>query len=143
LTDELLSAGKTINGFLTQKQVECLGERQKHGWYKRLLGKEVSLYAYENFLALRHYKDVVKLPKSARRNLPFKDQYQHPNWLAFRSAILKRDGHKCTRCGSRWNLHVHHLRYIPNLHIWKVPTDFVTTLCENCHQKMHPNRQIT
>jgi 5-methylcytosine-specific restriction endonuclease McrA len=44
----------------------------------------------------------------------------------FRAAVLARDGHRCTRCGSTWNLHAHHVK--PGYDV-----ESGVTLCGRCH----------
>jgi len=57
-------------------------------------------------------------------------------WAATRRKVLKRDKYRCTVCGKKPNLHVHHVRA-------KVGTpmaenlDNLTTLCQKCHQEKH------
>jgi hypothetical protein len=57
-------------------------------------------------------------------------------WQDVRTQVLKRDGHKCQSCGSRKNLHVHHLTYEhhgeEHLHL-----DELQTLCSVCHAVEH------
>ena len=51
-------------------------------------------------------------------------------------AILKRDNHKCTRCESTENLHVHHKDYDNQVY------DNLITLCKKCHNKQHSGSDI-
>ena len=52
-----------------------------------------------------------------------------------RAYVIRRDGGRCVRCGSRVNLQAHHV----------VPTAFggldipsnLRTHCENCHDQIH------
>lgn len=53
----------------------------------------------------------------------------------FRKAVRSRDGNKCKKCGSRKQLHVHHIRTwesSPELRF--VETNGIT-LCKKCHIK--------
>lgn len=59
-------------------------------------------------------------------------------WLRKRDAILRRDEHKCTVCGSNHGLQVHHTFYYdPPTKPWLYPDDSLLTLCESCHHKWH------
>ena len=56
------------------------------------------------------------------------------NWRALRDKILKRDGWKCTKCGGKYNLHVHHLTYE---HVGEELLKDLKTLCRKCHEAQH------
>jgi 5-methylcytosine-specific restriction endonuclease McrA len=52
-------------------------------------------------------------------------------WGQIRRSILQRDGWRCTRCGARWPLEVHH-----RLRLDEGGTnapDNLVTLCKSCH----------
>jgi len=65
------------------------------------------------------------------------DLYLHPKWIAKRNRILKRDGYKCTSCGSKDDLRVHHTYYINNLALWSYPDESLLTVCNKCHYEYH------
>ena len=57
------------------------------------------------------------------------------NWPAIREQIKKRDGNRCTICGSPSKLEVHHI-----LHLSKggrTVSSNLTTLCKTCHGRKH------
>lgn len=56
-------------------------------------------------------------------------------WRQLRQQAFKRDGYKCTHCGSSKNLRCHHLRYRKNLLLCTV--DDLITLCNECHEAWH------
>lgn len=68
------------------------------------------------------------------------DDYLHTRvWRELREERLKLDDYKCKKCGSAYNVAVHHL-YYPD--VWgteDVETDLIT-LCENCHSRIHSKR---
>lgn len=57
-------------------------------------------------------------------------------WRKIRDAILCRDKNKCIQCGSKKNLHVHHLTYDHLFHEEEHPRD-LATLCKACHGNLH------
>lgn len=65
-------------------------------------------------------------------------------WTAARSAALRRDGHKCVRCGSEDHLQVHHLEHARGRH---KRSDCIhhqrnlETLCRECHDTIHGFRR--
>lgn len=145
----MLLAGKSINGGWNNKQVMLLGEDMTvSGWFRRLTGKDVSLDAYNEFLSLTNAHlnksskvDRAKLKNAhipADPNLPWAEQYKHPNWQRVRLAILKRDKFRCVECGDNQStLHVHHIKYRKSGFIWDVPKWYLVTLCEGCHSEEH------
>lgn len=58
-------------------------------------------------------------------------------WKVFRIKILKRDKYKCTECGSKQRLQVHHIKYGDYMFPWVVKDSWVTTLCYKCHKAIH------
>jgi len=55
------------------------------------------------------------------------------DWAELRPAVLERDGHRCTQCGSTENLHVHHCR--ARRRGGTDQMDNLQTLCERCHTR--------
>ena len=66
---------------------------------------------------------------------PRSDVYEPPDWDERRSYILRRDGYKCEKCGSKNSLHVHHvvLRSVRFDH----SASNLITLCYKCHSECH------
>lgn len=66
-----------------------------------------------------------------------------PRWTKKRQKILKRDNFKCTACGAKHNLQVHHTYYIGNHNYpWAYPDESLITLCEECHNHYHETHEI-
>lgn len=64
-------------------------------------------------------------------------------WYAKRRAILYRDGNRCTACGSKKELRVHHtFYYSPRVDPWMYPNDSLITLCRQCHEDYHLHHEI-
>lgn len=82
-----------------------------------------------------------EIPKKAPT---LKEQYhQHlesPLWAEKRAMILKRDEYQCRLCGSKHNLQVHHIKYSRGKRPWEYPNSVLITLCEDCHQKVHSDK---
>jgi 5-methylcytosine-specific restriction endonuclease McrA len=72
----------------------------------------------------------------------YSEQLQQPEWREKRAKILQKDGFRCTACGSKSNLHVHHKKYIKGKMPWEVPNEFLTTLCSPCHTEVHKGKDI-
>ena len=87
---------------------------------------------------------LKKKKKNKKKTLTRKEQYieelKHPMWAKKRNVILKRDNHKCQLCGSENNLCVHHTKYITGNKAWEYPNSTLVTLCKDCHEKVHADR---
>jgi 5-methylcytosine-specific restriction endonuclease McrA len=58
-------------------------------------------------------------------------------WKTKRDKIKKRDGGKCTKCGNKNNLEVHHKKYTYGKKAWEYPDSNLITLCSICHYAEH------
>lgn len=152
LTEEIFEKGKSSNNGWNIKQLRVFGiQTWKKGWKRSLIGKDFPEESINMFLALKdtHFKnpEAIKnrndLSFIDAPNLPWKDQYKHPNWQRMRLIVLKRDGFRCINCKtSNKTLHAHHLKYNRNGAIWEVPHWYIVTLCEDCHSQEH-GRELT
>ena len=146
ITEELLEKGKSINGGWNLQQVEALGfNGWESKWKKRAIGKYRSEIDVKIFLDLKD-KHTKGMPKKAKaihfetvtKNIPYADQYKHPNWQKMRLLVFKRDGFKCVNCHDKDSLlHVHHLKYKTGKNVWEVPHWYLVTLCDVCHGEEH------
>lgn len=137
LTEKLINDGLTLGVGIQQRQADVLGIKTKKGWKKCLIGKKYPKDIYELFLAM---KDKNYIPT-------FQDNYtillQRKEWKAKREVILKRDGHRCSKCQSDKNLQVHHLYYYKDkIMPWMYPHDCYITLCGKCHSEWHEKNNI-
>jgi 5-methylcytosine-specific restriction endonuclease McrA len=67
--------------------------------------------------------DLVKTTRSHQK---------HPDdWQLRREFVLKRDGHRCTKCGATSNLQVHHI--VPRSRYVDHSASNLVTLCVRCH----------
>lgn len=152
ITYLFIEQGKSDRGGWSDAQIHLLGEDTKiHGWKRRLIGKEISEETATEFLSLKNIhlkkanpntvtpqKGILNRFEPVSPNMPWKEQYLHPNWQKMRLAILKRDFFRCVNCRNKDKLlHVHHLKYIKGKMIWDVPKYYLVTLCEDCHSEEH------
>lgn len=80
---------------------------------------------------------VVKDRPKSRRKPKKRSRAMKPE---IREQVLKRDRRKCTKCGSKENLHVHHI-----IHREDGGTDDImnlTTLCDLCHAGEHKGEHV-
>jgi len=69
--------------------------------------------------------------------MTYEQQLRDRRWWLTRKVILIRDNNCCTRCGSDFNLQVHHKYYISGKMAWEYPLDALITLCRKCHEVTH------
>lgn len=67
----------------------------------------------------------------------------HYLWIEKRNEILKRDGHKCTHCGISDNLAVHHKCYQSGRMYWDYKDEYLETVCNSCHSKIHDKKSLS
>ena len=82
-----------------------------------------------------------------RKPSSYSDLLNTEEWRNKRLKIIKRDNCRCTYCGNRFHLHVHHKYYsaYPNgvlVDPWNYPDDALITLCSYCHQRVHARKKI-
>lgn len=65
--------------------------------------------------------------------MTYSDKLKDPRWQKKRLEIMQRDGWKCRDCSaSDKQLQVHHCVY--EKHPWEVKSEYLMTVCEDCHQ---------
>lgn len=67
--------------------------------------------------------------------------YVSADWKRACSEVYKRDGAKCQRCGSKGNLHVHHIVSFGNKDL-RADINNLTLLCKDCHNFVHSKRNV-
>jgi len=76
-------------------------------------------------------------------NNKYSETLKDPRWQRKRLEIMQRDNFKCTMCGaSNKPLNIHHKIYIKGKKIWDYPNELLITLCEDCHHKVHFDKDI-
>jgi hypothetical protein len=74
----------------------------------------------------------------------YKQQLEMPEWKAKRRTIYARDGHACVDCGEDGvTIHCHHLHYVAGKLPWEYHSDYLVTVCKECHDKRHRSKLIT
>jgi hypothetical protein len=69
--------------------------------------------------------------------MTYSEKLKDPRWQKERLKIMERDGFRCWDCKSHTKtLHVHHSFY-ESANPWETHSDFLLTLCEDCHKKRH------
>ena len=90
-----------------------------------------AIRSLENLYKIRSNQDLLY----GRNWKDCYSRYLHSEgWQLIRKKILKRDGHKCCKCGTKEKLHIHHLNYDS---VFNERAKDLITLCEDCHKKEH------
>lgn len=70
--------------------------------------------------------------------------YNAPRWRRLRAAVLRRDGYLCRYClrygRRRQATTVHHIKHADEHPELAYNADNLISLCEACHNKMHPEK---
>lgn len=73
--------------------------------------------------------------RKERRNY-YRDVYlKSDDWKRKRYVVLKRDNWRCVYCGAKAT-QVHHKKYA-KWNIGKEPIDWLVSVCDSCHNKLH------
>lgn len=65
---------------------------------------------------------------------------KHEDYGQLKNRVLNRDGWKCQCCGSRKDLHVHHL--VRRSQLGPDALENLMTLCSGCHRRVHDLIQV-
>lgn len=67
--------------------------------------------------------------------------YISKEWKKACSAVYKRDKAQCQKCGSKDNLHVHHIVTFANKEL-RADIDNLILLCAKCHRFVHSKKNV-
>ena len=108
------------------------------GYYFSSLEVACNVYNSIHIQRKRNEKiDEEKLDVSSYKRSPYKEQLLDKRWRAFRNFVFTIRGEKCENCGTKKNLHIHHLRYYNGYNAWDYSVKDVVVLCSKCHKKVH------
>jgi 5-methylcytosine-specific restriction endonuclease McrA len=75
--------------------------------------------------------------------MKYEDQLQQIEWLVKRNQIIRKAGHKCSKCGDTEEpLQVHHRVYYSGRMAWEYPDNELVCLCVYCHEEIHDRYDI-
>jgi hypothetical protein len=69
-----------------------------------------------------------------KNKLTYSEKLKDPRWQKKRLEILNRDSFTCQMCFDETkHLHVHHKKYEYGKDPWEIDSEYLVTLCEDCH----------
>jgi len=75
-------------------------------------------------------------------DIPFVEQYRHPQWQRRKNERLQAANYACESCGStETTLHIHHRRYFRGRKVWEYTDAELEALCAECHERIHQARE--
>lgn len=67
--------------------------------------------------------------------MTYAEKLKDPRWQKKRLEILNRDSFTCRKCkDTKTTLHVHHTTYSSHMEPWEIPSEWLITLCSECHE---------
>jgi len=88
----------------------------------------------------------MKKKATSHFSLTYEEQLQTSAWLSKRSEIMQRDNFVCSKClcdNLENKLEVHHIAYYLDRNAWEYPDYLLVTLCRDCHQLEHDNKNTS
>jgi DNA-directed RNA polymerase subunit RPC12/RpoP len=99
-------------------------------WRKHRHQQELALEAHIEKMTV-DFKAAWREHMKREMTMTRSDVKRPHDWRHRREFILERDGYRCTRCGTRTNLHVHHI--VPVRQRPDHSASNLVTLCASCH----------
>ena len=162
LTQERIDKLKSPRGGVRYIQLQVIGECKKKGWFKRILGLEITKEQWDKMLSLgdkRTKEDIAEARRERRRKRHEKryggkkgkkkgskkdrisahkkkyyDYLASAEWAEIRNDLFTNRGRKCEYCGSTHRLQIHHLTYV---NVFKEEPEDLVILCAACHKAEH------
>ena len=87
-------------------------------------------------VAMRGVYELVRQAQhlESLATMPYAEYLATPEWQARAAEVKLLRGNRCEKCGSRDNLHAHHLTYENRGH---EPLSDLQVLCKDCHAQEH------
>lgn len=95
-----------------------------------LWGRFVSWFNRKQFKG-----DITIVPQELKQE--YRTYLKSDTWNKLRKEAVKRDRHRCVRCGYIGNLQVHHINYNGIYENFNFSVSQLVTLCNECHKDEH------
>lgn len=99
-------------------------------FYKKIPEK-IDSKVYPLFIVI---KDKLDVSYTSYHNFEDRRSAKYRKW---KNDVLKRDEGKCKRCGSKNNLHIHHIKSFAEYKDLRFEVNNGITLCKKCHKEVH------
>jgi len=126
------------------KNHNCPNSKEQNGWFtptgKQFKDRKDFLENEGEDKSCFYCSDGCKqtCPLYNLQSDPFKEiaqPYTQEEYQVWREAVLKQDNYECQKCGSKKDLHCHHIIPIKIEPIFSVDPDNGIVLCKECHYK--------
>ena len=94
---------------------------------------------FDLFHADRERNAALKIIAAEEWRAKYHAHLQSEKWRDLRDRVMRRSNYFCEGCAKDTPRHVHHLTYA---HLGDELLYELVALCETCHQKIHPQREI-
>lgn len=125
---------------------KAVAEKKPKDWTPSFTKKYLTPYAPFNNEKVERFilRAIVNKPlhvdqervKRTIENMPYADFLNTIYWRGVSLFVKRRDGWRCTECGSTKKIEVHHKTY-ENHGAETEHLEDLMTLCDNCHKKAH------
>lgn len=124
----------------------AVAEKKPKDWTPSFTKKYLTPYAPYNNEKVERFilRAIVNKPlhvdqdrvKKTIENMPYSDFLNTIYWRGVSLFVKRRDGWRCSECGSTKKIKVHHKTY-DNHGAETMHLEDLTTLCDKCHKKAH------
>lgn len=128
-----LEGFKLLMRIFTKSEIDQV-RRSIYHTSRQVMGRD-----HEFAVSVSHSADIITLllrmmhPPAKKTPFP-RHKTQYRNWV---NAVKFRDDFTCRMCGSRCNLHVHHIKPVRDYPELSTEFDNGVTLCGSCHMRVH------
>jgi hypothetical protein len=78
--------------------------------------------------------EILHDGRAEKHDCPYTEYLHSQHWQIVRQRALKSANKRCSNCGDRYALRVHHLLYNT---LWREHDYDVIVLCDTCHNMLH------
>lgn len=101
---------------------------------KTLVDRKYLIPIEDEHYQITHWYENNGIGETAKK----RNNYTYRKW---RESVLIRDNYKCTNCGAKENLQVHHIKPFALYPELRFQIDNGITLCRSCHKEIHANER--
>lgn len=116
---------------------EWMKEQEENEELKKKLSKALKKKRVKNCPSKKKKSNSGSGNSLKSKAMLYTEQLKDERWLKKRKEVMDKKGYICAKCGSRYGLQVHHLKYKSGKMAWEYPMSNFIVLCEKCHKEIH------